>query len=158
MTTHRYVSCFAAICLFIALFPGSARGQDTLLQVKQEFCRDVSEESNEALDDLSEATLDLADCAVEFDDCASGLFNSNAASCTIEFLECTSEANEDQAGACGFFARRLGNTFEEALRDARQIDPENGEQRFLDFLDRTWGQQCMDPAIFTASSCATLIQ
>ena len=158
MTINGYISCFVAVCLFIALLPESAQAQDSMGQVKTEFCEDVSSASNEALDDLSEATADLADCAVEFEDCGSGVFNSNPASCLVEFLQCTSEANQDQGNACEWFARRLGSTFLEAMRDARQVDPEKGEQRFLNFLDRNNGQQCLEPARLTASLCAALTQ
>jgi hypothetical protein len=147
-----------AVCLLIALLPGSAQAQNSMNQVKIEFCEDVSRESNEAFEDLSEATQDLADCAVEFDDCETGLFNSNPASCLVEFLQCTSEANQDQGRACEFFGNRLANTFEEALRDARQVDPENGEIRFLNFLNRNAGQQCLEPAEFSALLCAGLVQ
>ncbi len=156
MTILRYFLLFATACLFIVLLPESVRAQDSMGEVKTEFCADVSEESNEALDDLGEATFDLADCAVEFDDCGTGLFDSDPASCLVDFFHCTAEANQDQQRACDFFARRLENTFEEAMQDARQVDSENGEKRFLLFLNRRNGQQCLEPAKLTATVCAGL--
>ena len=158
MTIQRYISFIATACLLIVLLPESSRAQDSIGDVKAEFCSDVSEESNEALDDLSEATLDLADCAVEFDDCGSGLFDSDPVSCLVEFFQCTGEANQDQQRACDFFARRLENTFEEAMQDARQADPEKGERRFLRFLNRRAGQQCLEPAALSATLCGGLTQ
>ena len=155
----------AVVCLLAALMVGCGQGQAQtqaptqepgLSEIIAEFCDDVMQISIEALDDLAEATRDLQDCAVEFDDCQSGLFSRDPVSCIAQYAECNSEANQDQQQACDFFEHRLEDSYSDALRDARREGPET-ETLFQIYLEEQ-GQECLEPAVLTATACSGLTE
>ncbi len=162
MNSQNILVGTAVVCLSSAFVAGCGQGAQAqapdlgLAEIITEFCEDVSEISIEAVDDLVEATIDLEDCAVEFDDCQTGLFDRDPVSCIIKFAECNSEANQDQQQACDFFEHRLEDAYDDALRDARREGPET-ETLFQIYLDEQ-GQECLEPAIFTAAACSGLTE
>ena len=142
----------ASICLLTVLGSGTAYA-DTALDDALDFCDDVQEAASEAGDELGEAAGDLQDCAVEFDDCQSGLFQNSTASCISRFIGCTDRAHEDAGQACKFFAKRMVDAFDDALRDARWFGPEK-EHAVQTLLATTLRQQCFAPAVVVADLCS----
>jgi hypothetical protein len=132
---------------------GHAQGTE-LIEIIAEFCEDVSRASIEGVDDLGEATRDLLDCSVEFEDCQTGLFDRDPVSCIAKYARCNTEANEDQTQACDLFERRFEDAYDDALRDARREGPET-ETLFQIYIVEQ-GQECLEPAVFTATACSGL--
>ena len=162
MKTQNMFVGTAVVCLLAVFAAGCGQGgqaqaqEPGLSEIIAEFCEDVSQLSIEALDDLGEATRDLQDCSVEFSDCQSGLFSRDPVSCVIKYTECNSEANQDQQQACGFFGHRLEDAYDDALRDARREGPET-ERLFQIYLEEQ-GQECLEPAVLTATACSGLTE
>ncbi len=143
----------ALVCLLTVLFSGTAYAQNSPLDIALDFCEDVENASNEAGDDLDEAVGDLLDCPVEFDDCQSGIFENSAASCISEFIECTSDSYKDAQQICSVFERKMGDAYEDALRNARWFGPDK-EKAVQTLLADPLRQQCFAPAVGVALLCS----
>jgi hypothetical protein len=155
MKLHKLYTVAAAV-FFVAIFSAQAAQADPPLRdIIEEFCDDVIRISAQTLDDVSEAANDLQSCASDYRDCQFGQLSNGPVSCLIESVDCAQRAQRDSNQACISFASQLGNTYEDALRNARRNGP-GVERRFQAFLLTDLGAQCLQPADTAGSTCAAL--
>ncbi len=143
----------ASVCLLTVLVSGTAYAQQSPLDNAMEFCGEVQEAANEAINELDEAAADLQDCPVEFDDCQDGIFENSAASCISDFIQCTGNAYQDAVQACSVFETRMTDAFEDGLRRARWFSQQN-EHDVQTLLADPLREQCFGPAVEVATLCS----